>query len=481
MNPRLKKFLVICGYVLLSAATVCTFVYLIYLRDIFYAFLLAKTSSEVLTFFITVATLIAAVIIAHAINSLYSSFAEKITSNYQSFKNENDEIFSEIYKDPTISLKDKILFFHIYLMYCIQLPFLYYVPKISYVLDAIRGNPFVSVFVDIALVVVNTMLLIPVAILELIKYPLIKLFSPLGLNVKQLSFLFNVSDVGTGSQSVHTRSFEEIVIKCAKELKEKHGTPSNELDKEFVDHINSLDEFTSEQKQRMFGTYFNADSAWRNWISEERTIGMTVTQAVNLVLAVARQQNLDIELLKATLVLRFQESNGLCGQGMFNRIIYSLSGLEVENNFAAQLGPQLIGESARDVTRRFFQKYVGKHCHRIKVLKGNFDDLYSPGSEVNLSNLSNEVKNDICSIRQDIKEFVFRELYIKFYNDYGQHIQRGTIKQKLRELITDEIVDSTIYAVIDDVEIPPEPSTYFEKVKAMFGGCAKFSTGCSAP
>ncbi|WMT85001.1 hypothetical protein NMD99_03255 [Wolbachia endosymbiont of Listronotus oregonensis] len=55
---------------------------------------------------------------------------------------------------------------------------------------------------------INAVLLIPVALLELIKYPLVRLFSPLGLNVKQLSFLFNVSDVGTGSQSVHTSSFE---------------------------------------------------------------------------------------------------------------------------------------------------------------------------------------------------------------------------------------------------------------------------------
>lgn len=458
--------------------------------------MLAKTSSAVLTFFITVATLIAAVVIAHAINSLYSSFAEKITSNYQSFKNENDEIFSEIYKDPTISLKDKILFFHIYLMYCIQLPFLYYVPKISYVLDAIRDNPFVSVFIDIALVVVNTMLLIPVAILELIKYPLIKLFSPLGLNVKQLSFLFNVSDVGTGSQSVHTRSFEDSVMRCAKELKETYGTPSNVLDEEFRKHIDDLTELTNEQKQEIFGRYIdtesswkirdadrNTDNDWRNW-SVPRTIDMTVAQAVNLVLTVGRKKGLDLDLLKVTLTMRFRESKdegGFCGQGVFDRIIYALSGLEAENNFTAQLEPQLIGELAHDVTRRFFQKYVGKHCQRIKVLKENFDDLYSPGSEVNLSNLSNEVKNDICSIRQDIKEFVFRELYIKFYNDYGQHIQRGTIKQKLRELITDEIVDSTIYAVIDDVQIPPEPSTYFEKVKAMFGGCAKFSTGCTSP
>lgn len=68
----------------------------------------------------------------------------------------------------------------------------------------------------ICLVLINTILLIPVALLELIKYPLIKLFSPLGLSVKQMSFLFNVSDVGTGNQNVHTRSFEQSVIECAK-------------------------------------------------------------------------------------------------------------------------------------------------------------------------------------------------------------------------------------------------------------------------
>ncbi|APR97935.1 hypothetical protein [Wolbachia endosymbiont of Folsomia candida] len=480
MNQKLKQFLIISGYILLGVSAFAVMILFEYLLDLFldtlHAFFLAKTSSEVLTFFASLAVLLSVCVACYQIHKICSFFTEKIASGYQSFKNENsdDNIFSEVYNDPTIGIKDKILFFSIYLIYCIQLPFLYCASKVSE-LSRIMVSVDRLIGAKIALVLINAILLIPVAILELIKYPLIKLFSPLGLNVKQLSFLFNVSDVGTDSQSVHTRSFEEIVIKCAKELKEKHGTPSNELDKEFKDHINSLDEFTSEQKQRMFGTYFNPNSIWRNWVSEGVTVGMTVTQAVNLVLTVAREQNLDIELLKAILVVRFQESNGLCGGGMFNRVIYSLSSLEAENNFAAQLGPQLIGGLARDVTRSFFQKYVGKHFHRIKVLKENFDDLYSPGSEVNLSNLSDEVKNDICSIRKDIKEFVFRELYIKFYDDYGQHIQRGPIKQRLRELITDELLDSTIYNIIDDVEIPQEPSTYFERVKTFCASHARFS------
>ncbi|MFJ5424067.1 hypothetical protein ACIPNH_05255, partial [Wolbachia endosymbiont of Drosophila barbarae] len=73
------------------------------------------------------------------------------------------------------------------------------------------------------------------------------------------------------------------------------------------------------------------------------------------------------------------------------------------------------------------------------------------------------------------KEFVFKELYVKFYNDYGEHIQRGQIKQRLRELITDEVVDAAIYSKIDEIEIPAEPPTYLERVKAFFGGHARSS------
>ncbi len=126
MNPRLKKFLVVCGYVLLVGAAIGAIFLFERLLDIFinalYAFLLAKTSSEVLALFGTLAVLLATCVLCYRLNKLCSIFTEKITSSYQSFKNENsdDSIFSEVYNDPTIGLKDKILFFSIYLVYCIS-------------------------------------------------------------------------------------------------------------------------------------------------------------------------------------------------------------------------------------------------------------------------------------------------------------------------------------------------------------------------
>lgn len=308
----------------------------------------------------------------------------------------------------------------------------------------------------------NAILLIPVALLELIKYPLAKLFSPLGLNVNQLSFLFNVSDVGIHSQSVHTRSFEESVIRCAKELKDKHGIPPNELDQAFRDYINSL---TDKQKQ-MIAPYIRLDGyatgLWVNW--RDSKTGLTLTQAINLVLTAAREKNTDIELLNSILLVRFEESNRKCGPGMLNRIIYALSSLEAKNNFEAQLEPQLIGILAGDIAKKFFERCKNKHYHKMKILKENFDDLYSPNSGVNLNNASDEVKDSVCYIRESIKEFIFKELYVKFYDNYGQHIQRGSIKQKLRELITDAFVDPIISAVIDDIEIPEKPPTWIDGV-----------------
>ncbi|WP_246038730.1 hypothetical protein [Wolbachia endosymbiont of Leptopilina clavipes] len=137
MNPRLKTFLVVCGYVLLVGAAIGAIFLFDYLLEIFidalYAFLLAKTSSEVLAVFGTLAVLLATCVLCYGLHKLCSIFTEKITSSYQSFKNENsdDNIFSEVYNDPTIGLKDKILFFSIYSIYCIQLPFLYCSSKIS--------------------------------------------------------------------------------------------------------------------------------------------------------------------------------------------------------------------------------------------------------------------------------------------------------------------------------------------------------------
>lgn len=477
MNPRLKTFLVVCGYVLLVGAAIGAIFLFDYLLEIFidalYAFLLAKTSSEVLAVFGTLAVLLATCVLCYGLHKLCSIFTEKITSSYQSFKNENsdDNIFSEVYNDPTIGLKDKILFFSIYSIYCIQLPFLYCSSKISELSRTLSNSR--ALGLRICLVLINTILLIPVALLELIKYPLIKLFSPLGLSVKQMSFLFNVSDVGTGNQNVHTRSFEQSVIECAKKLKEEYGSPSNELNEEFKSYIRGL---TNPQKE-LIAPYLKVDNyregEWVRWVDSKT--GLTLTQAINLVLIAATKQNADVELLKSILLVRFEESNRQCGPGMLNRIIYALSGLEAENNFAAQLEPQIIGELAGNATKKFLEQSVDKHYFKIKILKEKFDDLYSLGSGVDLSNANDEVKEGISHMRDAIKEFVFKELYVKFYNDYGEHIRRGQIKQRLRELITDEVIDAAISYQINEIEVPAEPSTYLEKMKAFFAGHTRFS------
>ncbi|WCR53266.1 MAG: hypothetical protein PG981_000288 [Wolbachia endosymbiont of Ctenocephalides orientis wCori] len=478
----LKQFLVICGYILQFVSFAVAIALLDYLLELLLnklaAFFLAKTSSEMLAVLGTIAVSVTAFFLAYGISVLCTSFTEKVMNSYQSFKNENSytNIFSEVYNDPTIGLKDKVLFFSIYLIYGVQLPFLYCASKVSELYRMILGARAAGIHIFLPLI--NAILLIPVVLLELIKYPLVKLFSPLGLNVHQLSFLFNVSDVGAGDQSVHTSSFERSVIKCAKELKDKHGVPSNELDEEFKNYISSL---TNQQKE-MIAPYLRLDGyetgSWVNW--QDSQTDLTLTQAVNLVLTAARQNDTDVELLKSILLVRFEESNRQCGPGMLNRIIYALRGLEAKNNFEAQLEPNLIGELSRDITKRFFEKYVNKHYYKIKTLKENFDNLYLSGSVVDLSNTSDEVRNNISCIREKIKEFVFKEIYIKFYDDYGQHIQRGCMKEKLRELITDVFIDSIIYAVTDDIEIPEEPATYFERVKTFFGGIARFFCGLAS-
>ncbi|MFP3022998.1 MAG: hypothetical protein ACEY3K_08850 [Wolbachia sp.] len=477
MNPRLKKFLIICRGILLFISAIAAVILSQYLLEILFGvlfeFLLAKTSSEVLAFFGTLTIFLAVGVSCYGLHKLCSIFTERITSSYQSFKNENndDNIFSEVYNDPTVGLKDKILFFSIYSIYYIQLPFLYCASKISELSRMLSESR--ALGLRVCLVLINTILLIPVALLELIKYPLIKLFSPLGLNVKQLSFLFNVSDVDTGSQSVHTRSFEQSVIECAKKLKEEHGTPSNELDEEFKSYISGL---TNRQKE-LIAPYLKLDGyregGWVRWVDSKT--GLTLTQAINLVLIAARKQNAGVELLKSVLLVRFEESNRQCGPGMLNRIIYALSGLKAGNNFAAQLEPQIIGELAGNATKRFLEKSIDKHYFKIKILKEKFDDLYSLGSGVDLSNANDEVKEGISHMRGAIKEFVFKELYVKFYNDYGEHIQRGQIKQRLRELITDEVIDAAISYKIDEIEVPAEPSTYLEKAKAFLKNVARFS------
>ncbi len=169
--------------------------------------------------------------------------------------------------------------------------------------------------------------------------------------------------------------------------------------------------------------------------------------------------------------MRLQEGNGACHLGMFNRIIYSLSCLEAKNNFTVEVNSQVY-ERMPSITEEFLRNYKGK---KLKVLKDNFNNFYSEGD------IDPEVKDSIDESMKEAKQFVFNKLYVDYYNRYGQEVGRGSIKQKLKELITDGDIKEAISAVIDDVEIPAEPSTYFEKVKAMFGGCAKFSTGCSAP
>ncbi len=481
MNPRLKELLITCAFILLSLAIHYYLSLLInYILDPslvrpcndlisnLYTYLSTSTSRPVLAFFATGFIVIAAFI---CLNKMLLPLQDKIINNYNSFKNDNidsNSMLFEVYKDPTIKLKDKILFFNIHLIYYLQLPFLYIASKVS----ALRR----FFIFNFGLLLLNYVLLaleLLVALLELIKYPLIKLFSPLGLNVQQLSFLFNVSDVGTGNQNVHTRSFEQSVIECAKKLKEEHGTPSNELDEEFKNYIGGL---TNQQKE-LIAPYLKVDNYIEgelvSWVDSKTRL--TLTQATNLVLIAARKQNADVELLKSILLVRFEESNRQCGPGMLNRIIYALSGLEAENNFAAQLEPQIIGELAGNATKRFLEQSVDKHYFKIKVLKENFDDLYLPGSEVDLSNANDEVKDGISHMRDAIKEFVFQELYVKFYNDYGEHIRRGQIKQKLRELITDEVVDAAIFDKIDEVAIPAKPSTCLEKAKEFLGNVARFS------
>ncbi|MBV2145232.1 MAG: hypothetical protein KTM48_00570, partial [Wolbachia endosymbiont of Pissodes strobi] len=380
MNPRLKTFLVVCGYVLLIGAAIGTLFYHDSLLKIFinalYASLLAKTSSEVLAAFGTLAISLAACVACYGIHKLCSIFTEKITSNYQSFKNKNsdDSIFSEVYNDPTIGLKDKILFFSIYLIYYIQLPFLYCASKISalngwLLLSTRREIPSNHIF----LVLINAVLLIPVALLELIKYPLVRLFSPLGLNVKQLSFLFNVSDVGTGSQSVHTSSFEHSIFQCAQELKQKFGAQPNVLNKEFEDYINNSDELTTEQKEQL-KLYLNFNGSNGAAYRESKT-SLTLTQAANLVLTAAKDQKSDIDFLKCMLLIRFKEGNGKCNLGMFNRIIYSLSCLEAKNNFTVEVNAQVY-ERMPSITEKFLRSCNNK---KITVLKDNFDNFYSDG------------------------------------------------------------------------------------------------------
>ncbi len=477
MNPRLKAFLVVCSIIAFLIALLFLVYYLnllvnyildpILVRpferlyknlivDGLYAYLSTSTSSPALAFLATGFIVIAAFI---CLNKMLLPLQEKIINNYTSFKNNNidsNSMLFEVYKDPTIKLKDKILFFSIHLIYYLQLPFLYIASKVS----ALRG----FLIFNFGLLLLNYALLIPVALLELIKYPSVKLFSPLGLNVKQLSFLFNVSDVGTGSQSVHTRSFEESVINCAEELKQKFGTQPNVLNKEFEDYINNSDELTTEQKEQLkLYLNFNGsnEAAW-----QESKTGLTFTQAANLVSTAAKNQKSDVNSL---LLMNLKDGLGLCTLGMFDRIIYSLSCLEAKNNFLVQ-----INGAVNVLTPKFTERFLKEYCNykKLKILVDKFEDFYSE-DYADKNNISDEVKSNINQSIIEIREFVFKELYIKFYEEYGKSIQRGAIKQKLRELVTDDSIKEAVYYSMYNIEIPAEPPTYLERVKAFFGGHAR--------
>ncbi len=468
MNPRLKKLLITCAFILLSLAIYYYLSLLInYILDPIlvrpcndlisnlYTYLSTSTSSPVLAFFATGFIVIAAFI---CLNKMLLPLQDKIINNYNSFKNDNidsNSMLFEVYKDPTIKLKDKILFFNIHLIYYLQLPFLYIASKVS----ALRR----FFIFNFGLLLLNYILLIPVALLELIKYPLVKLFSPLGLSVKQLSFLFNISDVGTGGQSVHTSSFEYSILECAQDLKQKFGNQSNVLNKDFEDYINNSDELKTEQKEQL-KLYLNFNGSNGATYRESRT-ELTLTQAANLVLAAAKDQKLDVDLLKCMLLMRLQEGSGACHLGMFNRIIYSLSCLEAKNNFTVEVNAQVY-ERMPSITEEFLNHYESK---KMKILKNNFNNFYSENG------MDPEVKDSMGKLMEEAKQFVFNKLYVDYYNRYGQEVGRGPIKQKLKELITDEDIKEAVNAVIDNIEIPEKPSTYFEKMKAFFAGHTRFS------
>lgn len=448
MNKKLEVALVVCGYSVLFISTFALAVYLGDILDLFYA-KLSDRIGKVAASFVLLAVILTALAASYIVHKLCAAFTQKITNNYNSFKNENNVAVSEVYDDPTVKLKDKIIFFHIYLIYYLQLPFLVCASKVPNV-----NNDIAPYEIKVALTLINLILLLPVILLELIKYPLVKLFSPLGLGIKSLSFLFNISDVSNNSQNVHTSSFEYSIIQCANELKEKFEAQKNELDKEFASYINKSDELTEEQKEQL-KNYINFSGSNRaNW-SESRT-GLTLTQAVNLVLTAAKKQNLDMQLLKGILLVRLQEGNRQCYLGMFNRIIYSLSCLEAKNNFTVQINSQVYEEMPR-ITKKFFKE----KCNRsqIETLKQNFDDYYC-GHEI-----SDKAKGSINSLLIQAEKFIFNELYVKFYKDYGQDVGRGPIKQKLQELITNDDVKEAVSNVIDDIEVPP---TFLRIVKAFF-------------
>ncbi len=231
--------------------------------------------------------------------------------------------------------------------------------------------------------------------------------------------------------------------------------------KEFEDYINNSDQLTTEQKEQL-KLYLNFNGSNGAAYRESKT-SLTLTQAANLVLTAAKDQKLDTDFLKCMLLMRLQEGNGACHLGMFNRIIYSLSCLEAKNNFTVEVNSQVY-ERMPSITEKFLRSCNNK---KITILKDNFDNFYSDGD------MDPQIKSNISKLIEEAKQSVFNELYVDYYNKYGQDVGRGPIKHKLKELITSDDVKEAISAVIDGIEIPPVPPTYLERVKAFFGGHAR--------
>lgn len=463
MDPKLKIFLNICYLAILAIPSL--YLYFLFINPLIdklilnfisqsYKFLFSITASEIcsdygslllgFSGFLCLACIVFT--LSNVMNKGFFILSNKIINNHQSFINDADSLY-EIRNDPTINYKDKILFFSIYFIYYVQLPFLYCISKMSDIQKLTSNHE--KLELTTGMLLFNSIMLIPTVILELIKYPLIKLFSPLGLGIKQFSFMFNISDVDYRPQSVHTLSFENSIYQCTQELQKMYGNQCNKLNEKFEEYINKSSELTTQQKTQL-NLYLNFDNSntavWR----ESRT-NLTLTQTVNLVLTAAHKQNLDIDLLKSILLIRLQEGNGQCYLGMFNRIIYSLSCLEAKNNFQLELNSQVY-EKIPGIAKEFLQFY----CRNKKIiyLKENFNNFYSE------KDISDEIRNNINYIVTEVKEFIFKKCYVHYYERYGKEVNRATIRDKLKELITNDEAIEAISSSIDEVEIHSKPTGF---------------------
>ena len=472
MNPKLKIFLNVCYLAILAIPSL--YLYSLFIDPLInklilnftsqsYKFIFSLTASEICSDYVSLllgfsgllCLACIVLILSNVMNKEFFILSNKITNNHQSFINDNDaDSFYEIYDDPTISNKDKILFFLIYSIYYAQLPFLYCISKMSDIQKLAPNHRILELTTGMLLF--NSIMLVPTIVLELIKYPLIKFFSPLGLGIKQFSFMFNVSDLDNRPQSVHTSSFESSIHQCTQELQKIYGNQSNILNEKFAKEINESSEFTVQQKAQL-KQYLNFDNSNTSVWRESRT-NLTLTQAVNLVLTAAHKQNLDMDLLKGILLIRLQEGNGQCYLGMFNRIIYSLSCLEAKNNFQLELNSQMY-EKISGIAKEFLQF----HCRNKKIiyLKENFNNFYSE------KDISDEIRNNINYIVTEVKEFIFKKCYVHYYERYGKEVNRATIRDKLKELITNDEAIESINSTIDEVEIYLKPTSSFMVIEVL--------------